>query len=547
MTEESKGDNFLIRFLALMWAGKWIIVFCGVLTGIVTLVICFTMTPIYSSEMTILLPQKMQAMTSLLSAFGGMSMGGLVPTTVDLEAELMSSRSVLQEVVVEYGLLPDYSKVPLNADKTPYLSDFKANETGSGNNYTFEFTSDDGDYIVYNRKGRYIGSGNNFDRFEAEGLSFVMTCHSPEEGDSFRVTINTPEAAAYELSKMIKVLPSTGDTIIVSAESYTPVMAQNVVTAIINKYIERTETYYSGTSGQLRSFLENQMNEVRAKLESDARRLASYSVEHMVFDPEIEISTIISQLSVIEQQRLMTKVQRQVVERLLRSAEAGGTGISAEAASAMAIGLPGSASTYDVATSQLEIQVDTLRVRLAELLTYYTEEHPQVQEVQRTLDVAEENLQEKKVRNLNRQLEGLRTTELSLQREIDEITDILREQPPKFVEYTQLKMEISGYSEMYKFLVAQYEQARLEEQRTLSNRDVPRIVSAASYDSRPVRPRKVIYTLISGFIGGLIGIGLVLSRDYLRRTQFFNRLKAETAEREPKRKRRGRRGRGEER
>ncbi|MCK4594325.1 hypothetical protein KAU45_07470, partial [bacterium] len=312
MTEESKGHNLIIRFLALMWAGKWIIVFCGVFTGIVTLVICFTMTAVYSSEMTILLPEKMQAITSLLSAFGGMSVGGLVPTTVDLEAELMSSRSVLQEVVVEYGLLPDYSKVPLNADKTPYLSDFKANETGSGNNYTFEFTSDDGDYIVYNRKGRYIGSGNNFDRFEAEGLSFVMTCHSPEEGESFQVTINTPESAADELSKMINVLPSTGDTIVVSAESYTPVMAQNVVTAIVNKYIERTETYYSGTSGQLRSFLENQMNEVRAKLESDSRRLASYSVEQEVFAPEIEIATFIQQLSALEQQRLLVKVQRQV-------------------------------------------------------------------------------------------------------------------------------------------------------------------------------------------------------------------------------------------
>lgn len=546
MGEEPKGGNLVIRFLALLWAGKWIIIFCGFVTGIVTLVFCFTVAPIYSSEMTILLPAKQAAITSLLSAFGGMSMGGFIPTTVDLEAEMMSSRSVLEEVVVEYGLLPDYSEVPLNADKTSYLSDFKANETGSGNKYTFEFVTDDGDYIVYNRKGRYIGSGNNFDRFEAEGLSFVMTCHSPEEGESFEVTINTPEVAALELSKMINVLPSVGDTIVVSAESYTPVMAQNIVTAIVNKYIERTETYYSGTTGQLRSFLENQVNEVRAKLESDSRRLASYSVEHGVFAPDVQIATFIQQLSALEQQRLMVKVQRQVVERLLEGDITAGADISAGAAAATALGVPGSAATYDVATSQLEAQVDILRLRLTDLLTYYTEEHPQVQEAKRSLKAAEGDLRDKKIQNLTRQQEELRTTELSLQREIDGLYEIMRDQPPKFVEYTQLKMEISGYSELYKFLVAQFEQARLEEQRTLANRDVPRIVSAASYNSRPVRPRKMIYTLIGGFIGGLIGIGLVLSRHYLRRTEFFDRLKAEAAERAPRRKRRGRRGRGEE-
>jgi uncharacterized protein involved in exopolysaccharide biosynthesis len=546
MGEEPKSDNLLIRFLALMWAGKWIIVFCGLFTGIVTLILCFVLTPMYSSEMTILLPEKTQTVTSLLSAFGGMSLGGLVPTTVDLEAELMASRSVLEEVVVEYGLLPDYSEVPQNDDKTPYLSDFEANETAAGNDYTFEFTSDSGDYIVYTDRGRYIGSGSNFDRFEAEGLNFVMTCYSPEKGKSFTVAINTPEEAAVLLSDTIDVTPSTGDTIVVTAESYTPVMAQNIVTAIINKYIERTETYYSGTTGQLRSFLENQVNEVRAKLENDARRLAAYSVEQMVYAPDVEVSTIIAQISTLEQQRLLAKVQRQVTERLLESAQISGTAISAEAAAAEALGVPGTAATYDVATSTLETQVDNLRLRLAQLQTHYTAEHPLVKEAEESLRVAEEELRDKRLRNMNKQLDELRTTELSLQREIDDIRDFLRDQPPKFVEYTQLKLEIAGYGELYKYLVAQFEQARLEEQRTLANRDVPRIVSAASYNTRPVRPRKVVYTLIGGFIGGLIGIGIVLGRHFLRRTEFVDRLKAEAAERAPRRRKRGRRGRGED-
>ncbi|OGD78341.1 MAG: hypothetical protein A2Y64_04230 [Candidatus Coatesbacteria bacterium RBG_13_66_14] len=546
MGEEPRSDNFLIRFLALLWAGKWIIVFCGLLTGLLTLVICFLLTPIYSSEMTILLPEKTQTMTSLLSAFGGMSIGGLVPTTVDLEAELMASRSVLEEVVVEYGLLPDYSEVPFNDDKTPCLSDFKANETAGGNDYTFEFTSDGGDYIVYTDKGRYIGSGENFGRFEAEGLSFVMACHSPEAGETFTVAINTPEEAAALLKDMIDVTPSTGDTIIVTAESYTPVMAQNIITAIVNKYIERTETYYSGTSGQLRSFLENQVNEVRAKLESDARDLAAYSVEQMVYAPDVEVTTIIGQIAALEQQRLLVKVQRQVVERLLENAQTSGATISAESAAAAALGVPGTTATYDVATSQLETQVDNLRLRMAELLSYYTEEHPLVKEVKESLRAAEEGLRDKRLRNMNKQLDELRTTELSLQREIDDIKDFLRDQPPKFVEYTQLKLEIAGYGELYKYLVAQFEQARLEEQRTLANRDVPRIVSAASYDSRPSRPRKVIYTLVGGFLGGLIGVGIVLGRHYLRRTAFMDRLKAEAAERAPRRRKRGRRGRGED-
>jgi uncharacterized protein involved in exopolysaccharide biosynthesis len=371
-----------------------------------------------------------------------------------------------------------------------------------------------------------------------------MACHSPEEGETFTVMINTPEEAAAMLKDMIDVTPSTGDTIIVTAESYTPVMAQNIITAIVNKYIERTETYYSGTSGQLRSFLENQVNEVRAKLESDSRKLAAYSVEQMVFSPEVEVTSAINQLAALEQQRLMAKVQRQVLESLMESAQTSGTSISAESAAATALGVPGTAATYDVATSTLETQVDSLRLHLAQLLTHYTPEHPLVKEAEESLKTAEEELRDKKMRNMNKQLEELRTTELSLQREIDEVTGLLRNQPPKFVEYAQLQMEIEGYGELYKFLVAQFEQARLEEQRTLANRDVPRIVSAASYDTRPARPRKVIYTLIGGFIGGLIGIGLVLGRHYLRRTEFVDRLKAEAAERTPRRRKRGRRGRG---
>jgi len=534
---ETQKDNFLINIFGILWRGKWIIVVCGIVTGAAVFLFAMTMTSVYSSTITVLLPQNQAGGMGMLGMLSGMgNLGGLMPTSVDLDAAIMTSGSVLEEVAVEYGLLADTGEIPLNdSDKTPYLADFHANSTAAGNDYTFEFINDDGDYIVYGSRGRFVGSGSNFARFNGNGLNFVMACYTPEAGESFEVELMNVPGAAKALSDTISASPSTGDTIEVSSEGSSPVMAQNIVTAVVNKYIERTETYQAGSTGQLRSFLENKVNELEAKIESAARELARYTIEEQIFSPEKETTVALEMMSSLQEQQLLVKVQRQVVEELIAA------GALSEASMMVGAQSAALAGVIVPATSQLEIQLDTLNTQLAALLTRFTEEHPQVIELKSSIESIEKQLQEKQMNLLEGTLEQLRTTESSLQDELDTALDELLDRPAKYVDYTKLKMEIDGYREVYKFLMAQYEQARLDEQKAISNRGIPRIVSPASYESRPVRPRKMIYGLAGGILGGFIGIGLVLSRHYFRRTRFFGRLRDEMARKdEYKAERKGR-------
>ncbi|MCD4733680.1 hypothetical protein K8R78_05525 [bacterium] len=533
---ETQKDNFLINIFGILWRGKWIIVVCGIVTGAAVFLFAMTMTSVYSSTITVLLPQNQAGGMGMLGMLSGMgNLGGLMPTSVDLDAAIMTSGSVLEEVAVEYGLLADTGDIPLNGDKTPYLADFHANSTASGNDYTFEFLNDDGDYIVYGSRGRFVGSGANFARFNGNGLNFVMACYSPVAGDSFEVELMNVSGAAKVLADTISASPSTGDTIEVSSEGSSPAMAQNIVTAVVNKYIERTETYQAGSTGQLRSFLENKVNELEAKMESAARELAKYAVEEQIFDPEKETTTALELMGALEEQRLLTKIRRQVVEELIAAGalDEASMMVGAQSAALAGVVVP--------ATSQLEVQLDTLNTQLAALLTRFTEEHPQVIELQGSIESIEKQLREKQMNLLEGTLEQLRTTEVSLQREVDNSFDKLSERPDKYIDYTKLEMKISGYREVYKFLMAQYEQARLDEQKAISNRGIPRIVSPASYESKAVRPRKMIYGLAGGILGGFIGIGLALSRHYFRRTRFFGRLRDEMSRRdEYKAERKGR-------
>jgi uncharacterized protein involved in exopolysaccharide biosynthesis len=525
-------SNTFIRLLGVLWRGKWIIIFCGFFIGGAMLFVSFLLPKIYSSQMTILLPERQTSGAMMMSALTGqLNLGGMMSTSVDLEVTIMNSPSVLEEVVVEYGLLPKMTDVPSNPDKTPYLSDFHANEIAGGNEFTFEFINDDGDYIVYDWKEKYKGSGSNYSRFRGEGFSFMMTAQDAEAGDSFTLEILDPEDAANALASMINITPSTADTIEITAEATSPVMAQNIVTAIVNKYIERTELYSSGNSGRLRSFLENQLNETKAKLEAASRRLARYSTEEMVYEPEVELAALFETLRNLETQRLMAKIQRKVTEAQLETAEDYTTGgATSESVAASAMGLPGAAGTYDVATSNLETQVDLLRLQLAELRSRLADNHPQVRETEEKLAKAEQALREKKRRNLVNELETFRNTEVSLQRELNDLEQELAGQPEKYVEYNQLKMEVTALGEVSKFVAAQYEQARIDEQRALGNRALPRVLTEATYESAPVRPKKKFYALVGGFLGGILGISIVLSRYYLRRTRFFERLKREVAD-----------------
>lgn len=532
MSENNKEQNVFIRLIGVLWRGKWIIIFCGFFIGGLVLFITFLMPKIYASEMTVILPESQTNANAMVTALtGGMSLGGLLATSVDMEVEVMGSTAVMEEVVEEYGLLADMTDIPLNNDKTPYLSSFTANETASGNTYYFEFINEEGDFIVYNEKGRYQGSGRNFERFNGAGFSFVMTCNSPEVGEEFDVDIYTPQSAAEVLKESVTVQAGSVDTIEVKAEGVTPVQAQNIVTAIVNKYIERTELYQSGNAGRLRSFLENQLNETKAKLEAASRELAEYSAQELVYDPTLEMGALVDTLNSLETQRMMAKVQRQVTERML---DFGGysAGASADAAAATALGLPGATSSYDVATSNLETVVDQLRLELANLLTRYQEDHPLVVEKRQSLEEAEEELRIKKESKLESELEKYRTTELTVQREIERLEDLLRKQPTKYVEYTQLKTEVTALGEIYKFVTAQYEQARIDEQRALGNRGVPQVLTEATLQSKAVRPRKMVYTLVGGFLGGILGITIVLSRYYLRRSRLFERIKSEAAQNE---------------
>ncbi|MEH6384518.1 MAG: XrtA system polysaccharide chain length determinant [Colwellia sp.] len=159
-----------------------------------------------------------------------------------------------------------------------------------------------------------------------------------------------------------------------------PVMARDVVQSVITVFIETTRGENRKDSDSAQKFLDSQINEYENRLLKDEARLTNFKQKYSEVLPNQyggyydKLNNAKEQLKTIELVLLETKTQLESSKSKLNQ--------SSTAESAQQNNIVDSNSvktTYDDRIAELQGQLDTLQLR-------YTEQHPDVREVQRRLE-----------------------------------------------------------------------------------------------------------------------------------------------------------------
>jgi len=159
-----------------------------------------------------------------------------------------------------------------------------------------------------------------------------------------------------------------------------PVMARDVVQAVIDIFIEDTRGDNRRNSDSAQKFLESQINEYENRLLKDEARLTNFKQKYSDVLPDqyggyyVKLNNAKEQLKGIELVLLETQTQLSASKAKLTQSS------SSESTQQNSIVDSNSIkTTFDDRISELEGQLDTLQLR-------YTEQHPDVKEVQRRLE-----------------------------------------------------------------------------------------------------------------------------------------------------------------
>jgi polysaccharide biosynthesis transport protein len=291
----------------------------------------------------------------------------------------------------------------------------------------------------------------------------------------------------------------------VRCESWDPAFAARFANTLAAEYIDSSVQATWDSTRRTSNWLNQQMEEMRVRLQQSENQLQSYSRSAgLIFTPD---QHTIDEDKLRQLQDELTRIRTDRMGKQSSAQIANSTPIE----SVPQVVDDGRLSTY-------QSQLAGLRRELAELTALYTPEHYKVARIQAQIKELETTLGRERgniLRRINNDYEALRRREEMLQKAYDQQLGVVTEKRAKSIYYGILKREVDTNQALYDELLHKVKQVSIgsalegSNVRVLDSADPPRI------PTKPNLPRNLAVGLASGL---LLGIGLVVSREFMNRS-----------------------------
>jgi polysaccharide chain length determinant protein (PEP-CTERM system associated) len=300
-----------------------------------------------------------------------------------------------------------------------------------------------------------------------------------------------------------------------------PQLAQQICQEITSMFMEQNATVRVAQSNKTTQFLTEQLNEAKAKLEEQDKRLAQFKAEHLVSMPEQEQTNLTlltgmnTQLDATAQALNRAHQDKSLNETLLTNQEANWK----------------AAQVGQQNPESQEQELTALQQQLSALQAKYTPEHPDVIKVKAQIDElnrrmaeapapkapvsgAQASLREPpaiqqlrtKIKQDEFTIADLTKRQSQIQDQIRALQGRLQASPVVEQQLKELTRSYQTASDIYNELLKKRENSAmatdLEHEQQGENF---RVLDAPSLPSTPSFPKKIV------FVGGSLGAGLVLS------------------------------------
>src|ERR1035437_9104439 len=336
------------------------------------------------------------------------------------------------------------------------------------------------------------------EQFHLLDLEGQLKRMSPEKAQE---TARAPVA----LSRLKVTRPPNTYLLLISYRSPDPNLAADAANAIATSYLNHTYNIRIRSSASLSSFMEKQLDELKAKMEKSSLALVQFEKDLDVINPEEKTNILSSRLLQLNTEYTAAQGERVSKEAAWNAMKSG----SLEAAEV---------SSQGAALAQLNETLNQARQRFALVKSTYGSTHPEYRkaaselaEVERQFESTRSNIAERIAveyrEALNRE-QMLQKTVAETKAEWDRINS-------RSFEYQQLKREAKADKTLYDELIRKIRESDIN--AGFQNTNI-RIADVARPPLRPVFPNLTLNLLLALLFSTLLAVGAALLLDTLDTT-----------------------------
>jgi capsular exopolysaccharide synthesis family protein len=321
-----------------------------------------------------------------------------------------------------------------------------------------------------------------------------------------QVSKNLPRAQQEDAPILLKKLkvtrPANTYLLFISYRSSNPRLAADVANGVARSYVEHTYDIQFHSSASLATFMEKQLEELKAKMERSSAALAQFERELNVINPEEKTSILSSRLLQLNTEYTNAQTDRVRKESAWKSVQSG----SLESAQV---------STQGENLKTLSQKLDDARQKFVDVQTHYGANHPeyrkaavQVEEIERQLRDARQNAAQR----VEVEYRESANREAMLQKAVSETKGEFDRLNAHSFDYQSLKREAEADKTLYEELVRKIKEAGIN--AGFQNSAI-RIADPARAAVKPVFPDMKLNVILAFLFSALLAVGAAVMSDVL--------------------------------
>ena len=313
------------------------------------------------------------------------------------------------------------------------------------------------------------------------------------------------EGAPILLRRLKVTRPPNTYLLLISYRSPDSHLAADVANAIASSYVQHTFNLRVRSSTNLASYMEKELEELRAKMETSTQRLLQFERELNVINPEEKTNILSARLLQLNTEYTNAQADRVRKEAAFNSVR-GGSFAAAQV------------STQGEALKKLIERQNELQEKFAEVAGHYGANHPeykkaanQVAEVGRQIEHTRLNIAQR----VESEFQEAGNRERMLAQAVVETKAQFNQLNVRSFEYQSLRREAEGDKKVYDELIRKIKEAGIN--ASFQNSAI-RIADAARPGLKPVFPRLGLNLVVALLLSTVLAAGAAIVSDSLDKT-----------------------------
>lgn len=296
----------------------------------------------------------------------------------------------------------------------------------------------------------------------------------------------------------------------VTVKDKNPDLAAALANTLAEKYMEFNLANKMDASKQTLAWLNNELYDLRKKLEDDEQKFFDYKQENMVFSIEGKQKLAEQKIQEFNNRFLETRNKRLELDAKINELNKNIGNIKGVANVRSLINNPLIESIY--------AKIIDLEIEMSRLSKIYKAKHSKIVQAQSELEKSRNSLSleiQKEIENLKSERKVLHAREQTLENTMAEFEKEALDTSSKELKYTILQRNVHTSKNLYDLMVSRVKESNILQTANTSN---TRIVEPAMAPVLPVSPNKKRNLLLSMVLGIFFGCGLAFFLESLDQT-----------------------------